>query len=92
MLAILTENDVTGFGSDSINMKVYFIVQRQFVNSHPVLSIFYSSAFASVFSRCGLLLEIVRRVSSANVVVLNIKTLGKSLIYKANNRGPSVET
>ena len=55
------------------------------------LSIFCSSAFSSVFNCCGLVLEIVRRVSSANMVVLNLETLGKSLVYRANNRGPSVE-
>jgi len=36
-------------------------------------------------------LEIVRRMSSTNMVRLNLEALGKSLKYKANNRGPSVE-
>ena len=72
-------------------MKAEFLQFRDSLLNLIQLSVFYCSTFASLFNFCGLVLEIVRRMSSTNMVRLNLEALGKSIKYKANNRGPSVE-
>ena len=74
-------------------INIYSVLEKliESVFSLIQLSVFINSLWISNFNCFALFPDIVRLVSSANKLTLNLVAEGRSFMYKRNSKGPEVE-